>query len=712
MKQIKAVFLSFILVIGALGIMTPNVVQAEEKTEEKVVRVGWHEEPYFITDENGRKSGYSYDYQRKVAAYTGWTYEYIEGSWAELFEMLKKGEIDILTDVSYTEERAKEMLFSSIPMGTESYYIYTSPGNKEISADNLSALNGKKVGVTAGTIQKELFLEWADSHDIDVELVERTTSDDESIELLGTDYDAYVTLDVYGTPETAIPVCKIGSSDFFFAVSKDRPDLLTELDAALNSIQDENKYYDQQLHDKYLSSTEAARFLSVSEQDWLENHGTIKVGYQDNYLAFCTKDSKTGKLTGALKDYLDSASGAFLNADIKFEPVCYPTSGAALDALGNGEIDCVFPANLTEYDAEEMDLAISPMIMHSEMLVIVKPSKKKDILKLQDVTVAINEGDTNYDMFLPECFPTWKKEYFKNTSAGIDAVADGKVDCILVSNYRYNNVAKHCESHNLAAISSGVDMNFCFAVREGDNELYSILAKSTNIVPDSIINSALNYYSSEDAKTTFGELIKENIVIILSIIILVLVIILMLIIKGIRAKRRIKEEEHLVKDLNKKVFVDALTSVRNKGAFDEDIQRLQDSLEQGEQLKLAIGIFDCNDLKKINDRFGHDKGDIYLKKACELICNVFVHSPVFRIGGDEFAVILENDNFENREELLKQFETKRRAHNESVYRKWEEVNIACGVADFDLTVDHSINNTIKRADKVMYENKRSMKESN
>ena len=198
-----------------------------------VVRVGWHEPPYFITDETGRKSGYSYEYQRKVAAYTGWEYEYVEGSWADLMQMMKEGKIDLLSDVSYSEERTRDMLFTSIPMGTEVYYVFVSPDNTEICSENLSSLNGKT----------------------------------------------------------------IDSSDFYFAVNKKRPDLLLELDAALNKIQDENKYYDQQLHDKYLKATETIRYLSQSESEWLAGHETILVGYQDNYLAFCAKDPSTGALT-------------------------------------------------------------------------------------------------------------------------------------------------------------------------------------------------------------------------------------------------------------------------------------------------------------------------------------------------------------------------------------------------------------------------------
>ena len=694
-----------------LNVFLPVTVLAKGGDEgKKVVRVGWHEPPYFIIDENGRKSGYSYEYQRKVAAYTGWEYEYVEGTWSDLLQMLKEGKIDLMSDVSYSEERTKDMLFTSLPMGTESYYIFISPDNEEISSDNLSTLNGKRIGVTEGSIQKEYFLEWERIHGINAELVEVNGTEEEALKMLGTELDAHVTMDVYGTPETAVPVCKIGSSDFYFAVSKKRPDLVTELDAALNRIQDENKYYDQQLHDKYLKSAETNLYLSNLERKWISNHGAIRVGYQDNYLAFCARDPETGELTGALADYLKYASTAFENARVEFEPIAYDTMAEAIEAMKNGEIDCVFPANLTDYDAEELGLVMSPAIMRTEMDAIVRSSEQKEFLLKDKVVVAVNEGNTNYELFLAQHFPDWEIAYFKDTPTGLDAIAKGEADCVIISSYRYSNISRQCENLRLTSIYSGVEMDYYFAVPEGETELYSILARTTAVVPDATIHTALTYYSTEDVKVSFGEFIKDNLLIILAAISVILLIILILLLRNIRAERKLVKEEQLLKNLNRKVFVDSLTSVRNKGAYTEYIRNLQERIDGGEQFDLAIGIFDCNNLKTVNDECGHDKGDIYLKNSCMLICKVFDHSPVFRIGGDEFAVFLMNDDFKNREMLEKIFEDKRIAICRDAKNNWEEVHIAYGFAEFDPKQDPTVSDAARRADKIMYENKRKMKE--
>ena len=562
--RMMALILCFVMVTAAA---VPAAALAQKTG--KTVRVGWHEEPYFITDRYGRRSGYSYDYQRKVAAYTGWDYEYVEGSWAELLQMLRDGEIDLMSNVSYMDERTEDMLYASLPMGTESYYIFIAPDNTEITADDYSSLEGKRVGVTKDSFQKSLFEKWARMHGIEVDLVELATPDEESKKLLGKELDAFVTIDVYGDPETLVPVCKIGSSDYYFAVSKARPDLLPELDAAMSSIQDENKYYNQQLHAKYLDSVETERYLNTDEKLWLAEHGTIRVGYQDNYLAFCASDPETGELTGALKDYLDYASDALEGVHIDFEARSFPTVSAAIEAMKNGDVDCVFPANLTEYDSEELGVVMTPLLMRTEMDAVVRASEQKEFIIKPDVTVAVNQGNTNYDMWLSDNFPTWNRAYFVDTPAGLEAVAAGEADCVIISNYRYSNISKQCEKLHLATVYTGVDTDYCFALNKGNTVLYTILAKANNAVPDAVIHTALTYYSTEDVRTSFFDIVRDNLFIVLAVIAGILLVILLLLLRNIRAQRKIFEEERLLSNLNKRVFVDSLTSVRNKGAFSD-----------------------------------------------------------------------------------------------------------------------------------------------
>ncbi len=169
-------------------------------------------------------------------------------------------------------------------------------------------------------------------------------------------------------------------------------------------------------------------------------------------------------------------------------------------------------------------------------------------------------------------------------------------------------------------------------------------------------------------------------------------------------------KEH-ISELNRRVYVDALTSVKNQGAFTDALDSLQEQIDREEAPEFAIGVFDCNGLKTINDLYGHDKGNLYLKNACQLICRVFHHSPVYRTGGDEFAVILRGNDYEKRDELIEKFDQNAAEACEKALNKWEEIRVAKGVAVFDPKTDPYAIDTVRRADKIMYQDKRARKEA-
>ena len=154
--------------------------------------------------------------------------------------------------------------------------------------------------------------------------------------------------------------------------------------------------------------------------------------------------------------------------------------------------------------------------------------------------------------------------------------------------------------------------------------------------------------------------------------------------------------------------VDALTKVRNKRAYDETAARLSEGLRTGAIKDFGITMIDLNDLKKINDNYGHDKGDIAIQRLCGMICAVFKHSPVFRLGGDEFAVVLEGHDLENVEALMRQLE-KDIDHNRAneTLKPWERTSAAVGYARY--SQGDSVESVFKQADKAMYARKTEMK---
>ena len=167
------------------------------------------------------------------------------------------------------------------------------------------------------------------------------------------------------------------------------------------------------------------------------------------------------------------------------------------------------------------------------------------------------------------------------------------------------------------------------------------------------------------------------------------------------------EETRAMKELANR---DSLTGIRNKTAYDAETKNLQFEVESGMLKAYGIAVVDLNYLKRINDNYGHDKGNIAIKKICDIVCQIFVHSPVFRIGGDEFAIVLRGSDLNNLEGLVKEFrETIDKTYNDTSMERWERVSAAIGYALYDPATDSSVENVFKRADAAMFKNKKEMK---
>ena len=582
---------------------------APAESDGKVVRVGWYESSFNRLDDEGRRSGYAYEYQMKIAAYTGWRFEYVEGSWPELLQMLIRGDIDLMSDVSWTAERAENLLYPVLPMGAEDYYLFISRNNQDISAADYSTLSGKRIGVNKSSIQEQLYREWAELHGVESEIIEVSTSEEDSLRMLSRgEIDAYVTVDSFVEDASSeagrpVPVCKIGSSDFFFAVSKARPDLLSELDSAMDRIQEENRYFSQQLYEKHFVTAGANAFLTPEEKSWLDSHGAIRVGYQDQYLAFCAADPGTGELIGALRDYLDEASGCVLNAHIDFEPVAFPTAADAFDALQTGKVDCVFPANLSTGDGEALGLYMTPPLMQTDIFAVVRQADRQFFPDREHIVVAVNMGNPNYESCLRESFPAWHPVVYPTTSDCLKAVSSNVADCVLISSFRYNNIARQCEREKLITIDTGAQLDYCFAVSAGNPVLYSVLAKVTDLIPEASVNTALSHYITEDARGTLEDFLGEHVGAVIGISAAVLLTILFFMLRSMKAQRKAAR-------LISATETDALTGLYNREFFLQYAAHMR--LEHPDSPMDAV-VVNIDRFHSVNALSGRDFGDKVLR---------------------------------------------------------------------------------------------------
>lgn len=176
-----------------------------------------------------------------------------------------------------------------------------------------------------------------------------------------------------------------------------------------------------------------------------------------------------------------------------------------------------------------------------------------------------------------------------------------------------------------------------------------------------------------------------------------------------KAREDLENTQKQAIELSELATRDSLTGIRNKTAYDREVIKVKQEMQDGLDF-IGVGMVDLNFLKKINDTYGHDKGNIAIIKLCKMICKTFVHSPVFRIGGDEFVIILRTPDLSQIDELLKSFHNQM---NEQQKNKdldyWERISAAIGYAKYNPSIDADYESIFKRADTEMYKNKKAMK---
>lgn len=534
----KVLTLAFSMVMVLFSVLP---VWADTPKPVKVIRVGWYDSVFNKMDKNGRRSGYAYEYQQKIAALTGWKYEYVQGGWSELLEKLKKGEIDLMTDVSYKEERAEHMLFSSRPMGNEEYHIYVTSKNHEITPENLSSLNGKRIGVSAGSIQKDMYEAWAKENHIHAKLLEvKETEQMHAMRLRGGDFDAFIDFGAFHKfMEDSVPVATIGSSDFFFAINKNKPELKQELDAAMNEILSRDRGYNQYLDEKYIANGGGSRYVTSKELAWLKSHGRIRIGYRSNFLPFCAR--KNGKVVGLLQEFMEQAADSMQNAKVQFEAHEYTTTREAIAALKRGEVDIVFPVYFSVYDAEKANLLVTEGFGENRYIAVIRQSKVHSFSVKDENKVAICKDDLAQETILQNNFPEWTCKKYTSPISCVRAVSRGEVDCMILSTYRMDIYRDVLSDYNLTSIATGVSVKQSFAVRDKDVVLYSIIAKLTGTLDDADIYATLAKNSYQYRKVGIAEFVKDNIPFVMLIVFSFFVLITAFFVRVIVTAKKIEQ---------------------------------------------------------------------------------------------------------------------------------------------------------------------------
>jgi diguanylate cyclase (GGDEF)-like protein len=177
-----------------------------------------------------------------------------------------------------------------------------------------------------------------------------------------------------------------------------------------------------------------------------------------------------------------------------------------------------------------------------------------------------------------------------------------------------------------------------------------------------------------------------------------------------KAENDLKNKDKQIGELSKETYTDTLTGVGSKAAYAKKINELNQLIKQDpKSLEFALVMVDMNNLKNINDKFGHRAGDNYIQGCCRLICEIFKHSPVYRVGGDEFVAILHGKDYNDRKEKTDKLkaEYEKYGSNEEL-SPWLRYSAAVGMAEY-IVDDKTAESVFRRADKAMYEDKNQFK---
>lgn len=528
MRKSVCALLSLLLL---LSVVLP-VKAAAETAPVKVVRVGSFEDTFNYVNEKGARKGYGYELLETLSGYTGWQFEYVTCDWSDCFEKLENGEIDIMGGISYTEDRAEEMLFSDEPMGEEKYYLYADLSRADISASDYKTLNGKKIGVLMGTEPEVMLTEWEEKYGLKTEHVNISNNEDVKQKLANHEIDCFVSLEESFWAERGIStITRVGESGIYYAINKNRPDLKEELDDAMHALDEAVPFYTADLYKRYFSM-DYTPILTGEEKAWLKEHGAIKMGFLTSDSGVSTFDPATGEFTGVITDYIQFAADCLGNQELEFQLVGYDSKEAELDALKSGEIDMIFHFDQSPNLAEEYHFACTNTTWTSNLMAV---TNKQHFNENNVNRIAVPQNKLSLKKYLAFYYPQWEIVDCDTQEDAAKLVKDGQADCFVTWISSENKYSKKYSFYSVPLVNP---VRSCFAVNSGNRSLLSILNKTIKAMPVNMLAGALAMYKSSARKVTLSDFIKDNFFMALLVSSIAVAVVLLTILKLLRKARK------------------------------------------------------------------------------------------------------------------------------------------------------------------------------
>ena len=513
--------------------LTALAADTDTQTEGKTVRVGYvdaitYEERYA----SGYKTGAGYEYLQEISYVTGWKYEYVYGSFKECYDMLVSGEIDLFGDLTYTEERAELFDFSMYPQGHEVYCMYTTEEHGERGIGNIAEFNGCRIGVTKDSFQYDLLLEWLDAGGIDAAVITYDGYSALMDALNAGEVTAIVTPDLsidYGY----VPLVDIGSSDYYFGVSRQRPDLLLDLNRAQRELQRNEFDYNGALTRKYHSETKSAVSLSDAEKQWLAGRDdTLRIGVLGDNMPFSRKndDGTIGGIMSVLCKTMENELG------VTIVEAYYPDAASLSAAMERGEVDAIGPVYGDLYLAEQENVVLTNELVVTTPVVIYKTNEGD----AETAVIAVSDETLITQNVVNILFPNIQTINCADIEACLKAVDAGSANCTVVTSVRLNTLRIYPAMENLQFADLPLESEICLAATRENRMAASVLNKGIALSSASLNGSVLAESSYVEEPVTVRAFVRHHLALVLTVAGVVIVTLTILTVLLLDRSRRLR----------------------------------------------------------------------------------------------------------------------------------------------------------------------------
>lgn len=485
--------------LTALSAVAPTPAFADDSDQQvKTVRVGWlvNNEGFQDGNPGERLSGWGYEYLQTLSYYTpGWKYEYVSGTFTELMDMLEAGEIDLMPNISYSEERAQKLLFSSNPEGTERYYIYAKPDRDDLAKGDPQALQGLTIGCNPGVMQTAVGQQWLVNEGITCTYREYDGGSMLFDALANDEVDAVIMNDTISSPD-ASPMFYVGSSDYYFAVPKSRPDLMDDINAAMTAIARVNPRYNDEVKSSYSAQNSGSSSLTGTETSWLKANGnTITLGYLTNQLPYCTQNDD-GEMEGSLASLATTLHDKF---GINVKTVAIADTKQMIKALSEGTIDVALPFFRDYWLAEQVGVIQSNSTGTVSLTAIHSSNDLSKDLK----NIACTKSAIVNRFELESLFPDATVTEYPSGSEMLKALNKGEASCIIVPSTRLETIRDTYDIEDFETQELTNTAELSCLISRGNPQLLGIINKGIVNAGESL--SANSYsptsYSAQESDT-------------------------------------------------------------------------------------------------------------------------------------------------------------------------------------------------------------------